>query len=584
MGSLTWARPISLNPDSDNDGIADGVEDINQDGERDPGEMDPLDQDSDADGIPDGLEDKNHNGRYDAPGAGAILTGETDPLNEDTDGDGLLDGHDEDLNGNGQIDNSETNPRVADADNQSGLVQICSTRNLTPVGFWEAEALDVKLALPEAVHGTRSELRSGGNLVGLVFNDAARDVFAATFAGVPHPTAVAAGAAQKAFTQAVRHRQALTGAGFALQPANPRVFTTNDGFEAAILEVQGSFNGSPGQARNAAVQALSNGVVVGLPVVAGGAGGSLNIVLTVIYRNDQRVVNLLALTLVSADAVEQGLRAISMKNLAGGTSIARAGSRVRKVCSDFLIRRASEVDFLWVIDNSGSMGQEQSAVVSAAAAMVAQLNGTNLDWRLGVTTTDADGALRGGDFTRDGATFQARVRVGTRGSGRERGLYSSRRGVERALPRGNSASKLRLQAPLITVIVSDEEDADAKSAGCYNDRPCAQNFVAGTVNFFNGRGAFTPPNGFESPGSVFTIINIPAFGCGSAQNAHAYDLLAIQTGGRSESICGRGGQLDYAPLMQDIARAAAGIASNYRLNGSPIASTFKVGIQAQQNN
>ena len=80
------------------------------------------------------------------------------------------------------------------------------------------------------------------------------------------------------------------------------------------------------------------------------------------------------------------------------------------------------------------------------------------------------------------------------------------------------------------------------------------------------------------------MINIPVFGCGSAQNAHTYDILAIRTGGRSESICGRGGQLDYAPLMQDIA-AAAGIASAYRLDGSPIASTFKAGIQQiQQNN
>ena len=81
---------------------------------------------------------------------------------------------------------------------------------------------------------------------------------------------------------------------------------------------------------------------------------------------------------------------------------------------------------------------------------------------------------------------------------------------------------------------------------------------------------------------MFTVINIPAFGCGSAQNAHTYDILAIRTGGRSESICGRGGQLDYAPLMQDIARAAAGIASAYRLDGSPIASTFKAGIQQIQ--
>jgi len=582
-GRVDVGETDTLNPDSDNDGLADGVEDLDQDGQRDQGEMDPLDQDSDADGIPDGLEDRNSNGRYDAPGAGEELTGETDPLNEDTDGDGLIDGLDEDLNGNGQMDQAETNPRVADADNQSGLVQICSTRNLTPVDFWEAQALDTKLALPQAVHATRSELTLNGSVVGLAYQDTARQAFGATVTMAPHPTAVAAAPGQRAFVQAERHRQALASAGFTLQPANPRVFTSNDGFESAVLEIQGTFVQGPGGARNAAVNGLIAGVQ-GLPAPGGGAGGSFEILVSVIYRSDQSAITLIALAPVTANANESGLRTISLQNLAAGTSVARAGSRVRKVCVDFVIRRASEVDFLWVIDNSGSMGQEQAAVGSAASAMVQQLNGTNLDWRIGVTTTDNDGQLIGGSFTQNGQTFQTRAQVGTSGSGRERGLWMARRAVERALPRGNGVSSLRPQAPLITVIVSDEEDADAKSANCLDDRACGQAFVDGYANFFNGQGAFQPPNGFERPGSVFTIINIPAFGCGAAQNAHAYDILAIRTGGRSESICGRGGQLDYSPLMQDIARAAAGIASAYRLNGSPIASTFKAGIQAQQNN
>ena len=97
----------------------------------------------------------------------------------------------------------------------------------------------------------------------------------------------------------------------------------------------------------------------------------------------------------------------------------------------------------------------------------------------------------------------------------------------------------------------------------------------GYCHFSTGRAAFAKRlNGFERLAQWFTVINIPAFGCGSAQNAHTYDILAIRTGGRPESICGRGGQPDYVPLMQDIAQAAAGIASAYRLDGSPpIAST-----------
>jgi hypothetical protein len=46
------------------------------------------------------------------------------------------------------------------------------------------------------------------------------------------------------------------------------------------------------------------------------------------------------------------------------------------------------IDILFVIDNSGSMGEEQSQLVSAIGSMVAALDLAGMDWRIGVTTTD----------------------------------------------------------------------------------------------------------------------------------------------------------------------------------------------------
>ena len=71
------------NPDTDYDGLPDGVEVDDSDGNR----TDPLNPDSDGDFLPDGVEDSNHNGRVDK--------GETDPLNPDSDGDGIPDGKDD---------------------------------------------------------------------------------------------------------------------------------------------------------------------------------------------------------------------------------------------------------------------------------------------------------------------------------------------------------------------------------------------------------------------------------------------------------------------------------------------------------
>lgn len=92
----------------------------------------PDDPDSDDDGIKDGIEDANKNGWLDGDGA-SIAPGdapttarnwpnkvrdpgetwtETDPNNADTDGDGARDGTGEDKNGNGLIDGDTNNDRV----------------------------------------------------------------------------------------------------------------------------------------------------------------------------------------------------------------------------------------------------------------------------------------------------------------------------------------------------------------------------------------------------------------------------------------------------------------------------------------
>ncbi len=88
-----------LDEDTDNDLLLDGIEDANQNGAVDGGETDPLNPDSDDDSLSDGFEDANHNGILDA--------GESDPLNPDDDGDGILTIN-EDANGDGILTNDDT--------------------------------------------------------------------------------------------------------------------------------------------------------------------------------------------------------------------------------------------------------------------------------------------------------------------------------------------------------------------------------------------------------------------------------------------------------------------------------------------
>ncbi len=154
-GGSTITDP--LDTDSDDDGLCDGAstgggvcvsgEDLDEDGVVDAGETNPVDADTDDDGISDGDElaylldpvefDTDGDGLNDGleigvstPIASGVSDGlsiaysgtdisfvgdqdagatTTDPLDDDSDDDGLLDG-DEDVNGNGVVDEGERDP------------------------------------------------------------------------------------------------------------------------------------------------------------------------------------------------------------------------------------------------------------------------------------------------------------------------------------------------------------------------------------------------------------------------------------------------------------------------------------------
>jgi hypothetical protein len=124
VGSCTDA----LDADSDDDGLADGVEDSNKNGVVDTGETDPCNPDTDGDGILDGTEQGVTEPVADPDGEGPLLgtdtgifvpdadpSSSTDALDNDSDDDGIPDGS-EDANQNGFVDSGETDPGDPDTD------------------------------------------------------------------------------------------------------------------------------------------------------------------------------------------------------------------------------------------------------------------------------------------------------------------------------------------------------------------------------------------------------------------------------------------------------------------------------------
>lgn len=125
-----------MDADSDDDGISDGVEDANHNGEVDPGETNPCDNDSDGDGIQDGTElgytvaDNIDTAETFQPDLDPSTT--TDPLSADSDNDWIYDGE-EDANHNGMVDTGESDPLdqdTTDTDND-GLFDALENRICT---------------------------------------------------------------------------------------------------------------------------------------------------------------------------------------------------------------------------------------------------------------------------------------------------------------------------------------------------------------------------------------------------------------------------------------------------------------------
>ncbi len=145
------SRTLPTVADTDGDGLSDGSEDVNHNGRTEPTETDPTTSDTDQDTLADGAEDANKNGTVDsgetdprardtdmdriADGIELTVT-RTNPTNRDSDGDTCLDGA-EDFNQNGMVDMGETNPNLAadcgpannpDADND-GLPNTIEDKN-----------------------------------------------------------------------------------------------------------------------------------------------------------------------------------------------------------------------------------------------------------------------------------------------------------------------------------------------------------------------------------------------------------------------------------------------------------------------
>ena len=275
-------------------------------------------------------------------------------------------------------------------------------------------------------------------------------------------------------------------------------------------------------------------------------------------------------------------------------SVTGIGAYPAEVVDLFTDSEAQKVDVLFVVDDSGSMTEEQGNLSDSFEAFIYEAASWDSDYQIGVTTTTVSllelsgGVLFGSPPWVTNANWEKFVNiveVGVTGSGTEQGIWSAfiatgetlnsppaeaceadhdcglNRGCVEGLCQGLNYGFFREDAALEIVFVSDEDDQSPAELEEY-------------LNHFRGIKGYDHPELLH----MHAIVGPPG-GCssanGSADAGLRYMNMAEATGGAMYSIC----ELDFAKGLEGIGEIAFAAKMEYTLSQIPAPTTISVTIE-----
>lgn len=306
--------------------------------------LDPTKSDSDGDGVPDGQEDPDFNGMIDATGI------KTDPRIYDTDGDGRSD---------------------ADAG-----AKICRPDGLGMVTIVGAPAGGVQLGYDPA--WSAAVPVSGTNSRGaLVLDDAVANIAGALFV---RPTTAAdvradATATEMAITSALGMgvTSVLIGRPLTTHEGNPAISSSYRITRTAMV--------SSSSLRDTLVMPL-----IGSAAPGGGNAGRSTEFLMDITTVRAVSVNHVIVTIAPRSLYEDATQttAIRANDLYNTTGVSENGKTLDFTCQGFIASKAALADFIWTVDTSGSMADDQARLGNTATKFFDRLQSAGVDFRVGV--------------------------------------------------------------------------------------------------------------------------------------------------------------------------------------------------------
>lgn len=255
------------------------------------------------------------------------------------------------------------------------------------------------------------------------------------------------------------------------------------------------------------------------------------------------------------------------------TELFAQGSNGRETVETFTQSSNSSglLDILIVVDNSGSMAEEQHNLSTKLEPLLQYVSGS--DWRIGVVTTDpAQGCLRAlinkGDHNYKTA-YRNAIMAGTNGTGYEQGILQAVNGLKGAC---NNKSFLRPNSTVAVLIVSDEDN-------CSNGGDCRNQDYASADYLLNYLDSIREVSVNARVYGLIWHSSQASWQCPTAYNqGHIYTDLIDRSGGSYGSICDNDYTATLASISQNI---SAILETQFALKFEPIPNTLNVYIDGK---
>ncbi len=232
-----------------------------------------------------------------------------------------------------------------------------------------------------------------------------------------------------------------------------------------------------------------------------------------------------------------------------------------------------KLDILWVMDSSGSMGDDQDSLGRNFDAFINEFINRDVDFKMGITTTDdrsnrqgvmvtgSDSKLTSAKAKQDPLQFMSDfknlIKVGTSGSGNEQGLAGASVFKDRY-----SSSFFREDAYLAVVIISDEEDSSPNSVASYVSNLQSLKSNSGFVK-------------------IYSIVDLDNSNTGSGLSTGSlrYQKASDLTSGTKAEI-----DDDWFQNLVDMGTSIINLLDSFALAVAPVAGSLQVyvdGVQVQ---